>query len=150
MGVGRSSFLESYQGYNIDYGESRQRFTESLDVLLGAWCNDTFSYQGEFYNFKNVRLVPKTYQIPHPPVRVAVESRDTFTLAGTLGFPIFIRHQMSVSELQQLLSEYKDARATLRVQLRKRSTILKKVQCIGSVSFRIISIRQQMRRHTNG
>ena len=111
VGVGRSSFLESYQGYNIDYRESRQRFTESLDVLLGAWCKDTFSYQGEFYNFENVQLVPKTYQIPHPPVRVAVESRDTFTLAGTLGFPIFIRHQMSVSELQQLLSEYKDARA---------------------------------------
>lgn len=111
VGVGRSSFLESYQGYNIDYSESRERFAESLDVLLQAWCKDTFSYQGEFYKFHNVQLVPKTYQKPHPPIRVAVESRDTFTLAGRLGFPIFIRHQMSVPELQHLLSEYRDARA---------------------------------------
>ena len=37
VGVGRSSFLESYQGYNIDYGESRGRFAESLEVLLKAW-----------------------------------------------------------------------------------------------------------------
>jgi len=111
VGVGRSSFLESYQGYNIDYSESRERFAESLDVLLQAWCKDTFSYQGEFYKFHNVQLVPKTYQKPHPPIRIAVESRDTFTLAGRLGFPIFIRHQMSVPELQHLLSEYRDARA---------------------------------------
>ncbi|MEE2881114.1 MAG: LLM class flavin-dependent oxidoreductase [Chloroflexota bacterium] len=111
VGVGRSSFLESYQGYNIDYSESRERFAESLDVLLQAWRKDTFSYQGEFYKFHNVQLVPKTYQKPHPPIRIAVESRDTFTLAGRLGFPIFIRHQMSVPELQHLLSEYRDARA---------------------------------------
>lgn len=111
VGVGRSSFLESYQGYNIDYSESRERFAESLDVLLQAWRKDTFSYEGEFYKFHNVQLVPKTYQKPHPPIRVAVESRDTFTLAGKLGFPIFIRHQMSVPELQHLLSEYGDARA---------------------------------------
>lgn len=110
VGVGRSSFLESYQGYNIDYSESRERFAESLDVLLQAWGQDTFSYQGEFYSYHNVQLVPKTYQEPHPPIRIAVESRDTFTLAGRLGFPIFIRHQMSVPELQHLLSEYRDAR----------------------------------------
>ena len=111
VGIGRSSFLESYQGYNIDYSESRERFAESLDVLLQAWGQDTFSYQGEFYTYHNVQLVPKTYQEPHPPIRIAVESRDTFTLAGRLGFPIFIRHQMSVPELQHLLSEYRDARA---------------------------------------
>ena len=94
VGVGRSSFLESYQGYNIDYSESRERFAESLDVLLQAWRKDTFSYQGEFYKFHNVQLVPKTYQKPHPPIRIAVESRDTFTLAGRLGFPIFIKSEV--------------------------------------------------------
>ena len=166
VGVGRSSFLESYQGYNIDYRESRQRFTESLDVLLGAWCKDTFSYQGEFYNFENVRLVPKTYQIPHPPVRIAVESRThlPWQVHSAFQFLSAIRCQS-----QNFNSYYPNTKTrglklgfmvpttsycklvvTLRVQLVMRSTILKKVQCIGSASFRIISIRRQMRRHTNG
>ena len=109
VGVGRSSFLESYQGYNIDYGESRGRFAESLDVLLKAWQEESFSYQGEFYDFHDVNLVPKPYQQPHPPVRVAVESTDTFALAGSLGFPIFIR-QMSIPQLQELLEQYRQAR----------------------------------------
>ncbi len=110
FGVGRSSFLESYQGYNIDYGESRGRFAESLDIILQAWGDQPFSYDGEFYQFHDVDLVPKPYQRPHPPVRVAVESRDTFAKTGSLGFPIFMRHQMSIPELQDLLGQYQDAR----------------------------------------
>jgi alkanesulfonate monooxygenase SsuD/methylene tetrahydromethanopterin reductase-like flavin-dependent oxidoreductase (luciferase family) len=41
---------------------------------------------------------------------VAVESRDTFALAGQLGFPIFIRHQMDIPELQDLLKRYQEER----------------------------------------
>jgi alkanesulfonate monooxygenase SsuD/methylene tetrahydromethanopterin reductase-like flavin-dependent oxidoreductase (luciferase family) len=76
FGVGRSSFLESYQGYNIDYGESRSRYFESLEIILRAWGEEPFSFEGEFYNFQNVNVVPKPFQKPHPPIRVAVESRD--------------------------------------------------------------------------
>jgi alkanesulfonate monooxygenase SsuD/methylene tetrahydromethanopterin reductase-like flavin-dependent oxidoreductase (luciferase family) len=110
FGVGRSSFIESYQGYNIDYTESRGRFTESLEVILKAWGDEPFSYEGEFYQFHDVDLVPKTYQKPHPKVRVAVESKDTFALTGSLGYPIFMRHQMEISQLQELLHQYQDAR----------------------------------------
>lgn len=110
FGVGRSSFLESYQGYNIDYGESRGRFAESLEIILKSWEDEPFSYEGEFYQFHDVNLVPKPYQKPHPPVRVAVESVDTFALTGSLGFPIFIRHQMSIPHLQELLRQYQEAR----------------------------------------
>ena len=110
FGVGRSSFLESYQGYNIDYGESRDRFTESLEIILKSWGDEPFSYEGKFHSFHDVNLVPKPYQKPHPPVRVAVESRDTFAPAGQWGFPIFIRHQMDVSQLQGFLEQYRAVR----------------------------------------
>ena len=110
FGVGRSSFLESYQGYNINYSESRGRFAESLEIILQAWGDRPFSYDGEFYQFHEVDLVPKPFQQPHPPVRVAVESRDTFAMTGSLGFPIFMRHQMSIPELQDLLAQYQEAR----------------------------------------
>lgn len=110
FGVGRSSFIESYEGYNIPYAESRGRFAESLEVILKAWGDEPFSYEGEFYQFHDVDLVPKTLQKPHPPVRVAVESKDTFALTGSLGFPIFMRHQMEIPQLQDLLHQYREAR----------------------------------------
>ena len=110
FGVGRSSFLESYQGYNVDYEESRALFFESLEIIQRAWGDTPFSYDGHYYKFHNVDLVPKPYQRPHPPIRVAVESRDTFPLIGRMGFPIFIRHQMDIPELQELLKQYEEER----------------------------------------
>ncbi len=110
FGIGRSSFLESYEGYNIPYDESRGRFAESLDIILKAWGDEPFSYEGKFFSFHDVDVVPKPLQQPHPPIRVAVESRDTFELVGSLGFPIFIRHQMDIPLLQELLEKYREAR----------------------------------------
>jgi alkanesulfonate monooxygenase SsuD/methylene tetrahydromethanopterin reductase-like flavin-dependent oxidoreductase (luciferase family) len=110
FGVGRSSFLESYQGYNVDYEESRALFFEALEVIQRAWADAPLSYEGKYYTFHDVDVVPKPYQRPHPPVRVAVESRDTFPLIGRLGLPIFIRHQMDIPELQELLKQYQEER----------------------------------------
>ncbi len=110
FGVGRSSFLESYAGYNVDYAESRPIFMECLEIIQRAWNQECFSYDGKYYQFHDVRLVPRPYQQPHPPMRMAVESRETFGIAGNLGLPIFIRYQLDVSELQQLLAEYQEAR----------------------------------------
>ena len=92
FGVGRSSFIESYLGYNVDYEESRALFLESLEIIQRAWRETPFSYEGKYYQFHDVDVVPKPYQQPHPPIRVAVESRDTFALIGQLGFPIFMRY----------------------------------------------------------
>ena len=110
FGVGRSSFIYAYQGFNINYQESRSRFSESLDIILKAWRDEPFSHKGEFYTFNNVNVVPKPLQRPHPPVRVAVQSADTFRLVGGMGHPIFIRLQMPVPQLRELLQQYQEAR----------------------------------------
>ncbi len=45
FGVGRSGFARSYEGYDIPYSESTERFQEHLDVILAAWSNERFSLQ---------------------------------------------------------------------------------------------------------
>ena len=90
FGIGRSGLTISYSGYNIPYSESRGRFWESLEVILKAWTTDEFSYEGEFYNFHNVRLMPKPVQQPHPPIRMACASLESFARAGSMGIPIFV------------------------------------------------------------
>ena len=90
FGIGRSGLTISYSGYNIPYSESRGRFWESLEVILKAWTTDEFSYEGEFYNFHDVRLMPKPVQKPHPPLRMACASLESFARAGSMGIPIFV------------------------------------------------------------
>ena len=89
FGVGRSGFVKAYQGYGIPYSESKERFQECLEVIVKAWTNDSFSYKGRYYTFDDVCLTPKPYQKPHPPIRVAANSVETFPQIGCLGFPIF-------------------------------------------------------------
>ena len=96
FGIGRSGLTKYYQGYNVPYSESRHRFFEALEVIMKAWKEDLFSYQGEFYSYENVVVVPKPYQQPYPPTRIAAASEDTFSLAGTLGLrwtPLLRQHE---------------------------------------------------------
>ena len=85
-GIGRSSFVDSYQGYGIDYEESRPMFFEALEVMRRAWGVEPFSYEGQYYHFQNVNVIPKPYQQPHPPIRIACEARSSFPIMGKLGF----------------------------------------------------------------
>ena len=89
LGIGRSGFPWAYDGYDIPYSESRERFMEYFQVMKLAWTEDRFSYQGEHYNFQDVCLIPKPYQQPHPPLRYAASTRETFADMGRLGIPIF-------------------------------------------------------------
>jgi alkanesulfonate monooxygenase SsuD/methylene tetrahydromethanopterin reductase-like flavin-dependent oxidoreductase (luciferase family) len=84
FGVGRSGFPRTYEAYGVPYGESRERFAETLEILKRAWTEDSFSYEGQFYKFNNVRLTPKPYQKPWPEIRIAANSPDTFPAIGEL------------------------------------------------------------------
>ena len=110
FGVGRSGFPRTYQAYGIPYEESRERFAETLEILKRAWTEDSFSYEGRFYSFRNVHLVPKPYQKPFPELRVAVNSPDTFAAVGALGHPIFAAVRIGpLSELAPNIAAYRTA-----------------------------------------
>ena len=110
FGVGRSGLTISYSGYNIPYSESRGRFWESLEVIRRAWTTDEFSYEGEYYNFHNVRLMPKPYQKPHPPIRMAAASPESFARAGHLALPIFVNVGFGTfDDLKARIAEYGNA-----------------------------------------
>ena len=90
FGVGRSGFARAYEGYGIPYAESRERFQECLDVVLAAWTNERFSYEGKYYQFNDVCVIPKPFQKPHPPLRIAATTRETFPQVGRAGIPVFV------------------------------------------------------------
>ena len=72
FGVGRSGVARTYEAYGVPYGESRERFAEILDIVQQAWTHETVSYQGKFHQFEDVKVTPRPYQQPTPPIRVAV------------------------------------------------------------------------------
>ncbi len=88
FGVGRSGFPRAYAGYGVAYGESRERFQESLEVILKAWTNEHFSHEGKYFSCTDLSVVPRPYQKPYPPIWVAATTPDTFPMVGQMGFSV--------------------------------------------------------------
>jgi alkanesulfonate monooxygenase SsuD/methylene tetrahydromethanopterin reductase-like flavin-dependent oxidoreductase (luciferase family) len=89
FGVGRGATPIYFAGYNVPQEESRERFEESLQMILHAWTDERLTYQGKHFQVQDLPLAPKPVQKPHPPIRIAANSPDTFAIAGQLGLPIF-------------------------------------------------------------
>ncbi len=110
FGIGRSGVVRTYDVYGVPYGESQARFREALEIIREGWKGAPFSYDGEFYRVQNATVVPRPYQVPHPPIRMATTSDETFPLAGRLGLPIFIGLRATeIPDLQAQLAPYRQA-----------------------------------------
>jgi alkanesulfonate monooxygenase SsuD/methylene tetrahydromethanopterin reductase-like flavin-dependent oxidoreductase (luciferase family) len=90
FGIGRSGFARQYNSYNIDYAESQGRFAEAMDILKAAWTGETFSYSGQYFQVNEAQVVPRPYQKPHPPMRIAAASASTFETVAKQGIPLFV------------------------------------------------------------
>jgi alkanesulfonate monooxygenase SsuD/methylene tetrahydromethanopterin reductase-like flavin-dependent oxidoreductase (luciferase family) len=112
FGIGRGAIPAHFSGFGIPQAESRDRFVEGLEVVLGAWTNERLSYHGRFFQVDNLMVVPKPVQQPYPPLRVACNSPDTFEQMGRLGYKIFAASQVNpYRRIKEFLSIYNDARA---------------------------------------
>jgi len=110
FGVGRSGFPRTYEAYGVPYGESRERFAETLDILKRAWTEPSLSYSGKYYSFENVKVTPRPYQKPWPEIRVAATSPDTYPQIGKLGHPIFVAVRLgTLEELGPNIRAYRQA-----------------------------------------
>ena len=109
FGVGRSGLTRYYKGYNIDYSESSGRFQEAMEIITKAWGDGPFSHEGEFYSYQDVSVEPKPYQGPNLPIWVAAASADTFSMVGSMGYPIFVSTTTEGPELIERLKLYRDA-----------------------------------------
>ena len=109
-GIGRSGIARSYDIYGISYGESQARFREALEIIRQAWKGEAFGYEGEFYKFQNAIVSPRPYQVPHPPIRMAANTEETFPMVGTMGLAVFVGLRAAeIPDLQAHLARYRQA-----------------------------------------
>src|SRR5437667_6786 len=110
FGDGRIGSPCDYDVVGIPYGESQARFQEALEVILEAWKGAPFGYQGKFYRFENATVSPRPYQLPHPPIRMAANSLETFPFVGHQGLPLFVGlRDLDIPELRVHLQAYRAA-----------------------------------------
>ncbi len=72
VGLGDTSVDVSLTRFGevTDVKQRAKMLDESLDILIGAWSGEPFSYRGKHYHLADVMLLPKPVQSPRIPIWV--------------------------------------------------------------------------------
>jgi alkanesulfonate monooxygenase SsuD/methylene tetrahydromethanopterin reductase-like flavin-dependent oxidoreductase (luciferase family) len=104
-GLGRGhAWLFARSG--VDLAESRGRFDEALEILLRAWTEDNFSFQGKYYQFKDLTVVPKPLQKPYPPLYTGGTSLTSYEMAGSRGWGMFLPPLLPLAAMKPSIDAY--------------------------------------------
>jgi alkanesulfonate monooxygenase SsuD/methylene tetrahydromethanopterin reductase-like flavin-dependent oxidoreductase (luciferase family) len=66
-----------YIWYGVNPAESRGRFQEAYDLIMTAWTESVWSFEGEFFKLKDCAIWPRPVQQPHPPIWIAARSAES-------------------------------------------------------------------------
>ena len=75
---------------NIVMEENQERYVEALDILLLAWTQERFSYDGKYYQAKDLSVVPRPLQSPHPKIFQVGTSMKWFERAANSGWGVCV------------------------------------------------------------
>lgn len=78
---------QEYAFYQVPFEEAHDRVEEAIDIILTAWTREEpFSWQGRFWQLRDVYLWPRPLQQPHMPVARACGNPDSYYSSGRRGF----------------------------------------------------------------
>ena len=107
FGVGRGAYALEFTTFDKPHAQgetkdlNRELFFECIDIIKKCWTEESFTYDGKFFQFPEpIRVVPKPVQKPYPPFYAACGSPDSFTLYPSKGFHIM--PQTAVTPLDQM------------------------------------------------
>jgi alkanesulfonate monooxygenase SsuD/methylene tetrahydromethanopterin reductase-like flavin-dependent oxidoreductase (luciferase family) len=121
VGVGRGNRPAEFAGYRVPQVESRERFDETVEILRLAWTHERFSFRGRFFDFDDVRVIPKPLQQPHPPIYQVCVSKDGIENTAVRGWPML--NSVLTGPVEQLVANRDTYVATLEKTGRRASEI---------------------------
>ena len=66
LGVAAGYKLEEFTGFGVSRNSRAQRMEEAIQVIRKSWSKETFTFEGNFYQYKDVNVTPKPVQDPMP------------------------------------------------------------------------------------
>lgn len=86
VGLGRGYQTYEFERLGLSLDSSRERFDESIDILLKAFEGKPFAYEGKHFNFDETSIYPQPIQDPHPPIWVVAQSPESIVATAKRGF----------------------------------------------------------------
>lgn len=100
---------KQYGGDFTAHDERYARTEEFIEILKGLWTEDTFSYDGKFYQIENTKLSPKPVQRPNPILYAGGESEKGKQVISSL-CDAYVIHGHTVEEAAGKITDMKERR----------------------------------------
>ncbi len=104
LGVGRGAFAYEMERLGVAMSETQARFNESLDVLQKLLNEEEVSWNGEYYQFDSLTIMPRPVRLGGPPLMMAVMNPEGIYHCTKNGFhiqttPLSGNHQYLVDQV---------------------------------------------------
>ncbi|MEM7257998.1 MAG: LLM class flavin-dependent oxidoreductase [Pseudomonadota bacterium] len=111
LGVGRGAFAYEMERFGVPMDETQARFNESLEVLQALLCEEEVSWDGEYYQFEPITIMPRPQTPGGPQMMMAVLNPEGIYHCTKRGFhiqttPLAGHHEL----LQKQCSAFTSAR----------------------------------------
>lgn len=131
-GAGRGNDPTEFGVFGLDHDSSYARFRENVDVVLRAWTEERLTYDGDFVHVRDVEVLPKPLQKPHPPVWVAATSPGAIAWAAEKGHSILMDPHSSHADIGRKLAAYRDALAQAGHNFEGRTTPIARLVAVAA------------------
>ena len=88
IGAGRGAFSYEFIRYGVPFDESREIFDESLEVLEALLSEKDVSWDGKYYRFEPLTIMPRPLQQPYPPICIAAMAPESLYHCARRGFDV--------------------------------------------------------------
>jgi len=104
LGVGRGAFGYEIERLGVPMAETQARFNESLDVLQALLSREEVSWDGEYYRFDPITIMPRPVRMGGPQMMMAVMNPEGIYHCTKRGFhiqttPLAGNHQLLVDQV---------------------------------------------------
>ena len=134
LGVGRGAFAYEMARLGAPIEESKARFDESLDVLIALLTEEEVSWDGEYYRFDPITVMPRPMTQPMPKMMVAVMNPPGIAACTRRGFDIQTTPLAGRPDLfRSQIAAHKEAKADMGEAGRHLRIMMSRViYCSGS------------------
>jgi alkanesulfonate monooxygenase SsuD/methylene tetrahydromethanopterin reductase-like flavin-dependent oxidoreductase (luciferase family) len=85
LGLGQGYRREEFDGFGVPRAERLGRTLETVEILKLAWTGKRFSFDGKYFHFKDVRVLPAPVSRPYPELLWGAGAPKAIRRAAKMG-----------------------------------------------------------------
>jgi alkanesulfonate monooxygenase SsuD/methylene tetrahydromethanopterin reductase-like flavin-dependent oxidoreductase (luciferase family) len=107
FGTGRAATWTELGGFGVRPDDTKEMWDEVIRAIPRMWTQESFSWQGKYFQMPERTVLPKPVQKPHPPMWVAVSRPETAIQAAERGMGLLGVSLGTPDEYAQRIRDYR-------------------------------------------